>query len=110
MKKYFTDHGNVPRFTKNGYLKVKCPPILWGVIKDVYNILLSLPAEKESVVGNEMVVPLASVFDRFYTEKSAAENDRCNKPTDDSSRSAIGLRGANCHGHGQTTCDQNDGI
>lgn len=53
MKRYFTDHGNVPRFTKNGYLKVKCPPVLWGVIKDVYNILLSLPAEKESVVGND---------------------------------------------------------
>lgn len=39
--------GDIPHYTPNGFEVVKCPKSIFGVIMDLYNVLLQSPIEKE---------------------------------------------------------------
>ena len=46
-KKYISSVHEMPRFTKHGFLKVKCPQDIWPIIMDAYNIVRRFPSEPD---------------------------------------------------------------
>src|SRR6266849_2048910 len=63
----------------------------------------------KGTAGNEMVVELLLVFDRFDAEKDSSET-KCSDQENTNQFLFTDLRGPHGHGHGQTAHNQHDGV
>jgi len=54
-KNTFSSYDDVPRFTKNGFKVLKCPPEIWGLIQDSYELLKD-KKEEELYPGKEHTI------------------------------------------------------
>lgn len=69
MGKIYTSYADLPKLTPRGFMKIKCPPKIWGNIVEIYNLLLQFPSERESLEGLHPHDPKNDYFTELFPLK-----------------------------------------
>ena len=75
----FSSYDDVPRFTPTGFKVVKCPPEIWGLIKDSYELLKEKKEEEYFQGKDEVILGIGNTSDIFSFHHIPSIRDHIHK-------------------------------